>query len=157
MTPILPAAAVLSPPPLRHSRESPPPHSPPHPSKGSTSPGMIMDEGGIQGGGAFGSTDATNIASSSSPPPPPPRHARGRGWRQQRFDPVVRVRLRLQWRPKTIQRSGRGGDDDSRRQQIESTINKQCKVEGRGGYREMTRRGTRINVHNNQTDHAEGG
>jgi len=29
-------------------------------------------------------------------------------------------------------------------------------VEGRGGYRETTRRGTR-NAHNNQTDHAEGG
>jgi hypothetical protein len=29
-----------------------------------------MDEGGIQGGGAFDRPDDSNIASSSSPPPP---------------------------------------------------------------------------------------
>ena len=55
-----------------------------------------------------------------------------------------------------IQRNGRGGDDNSRRQQIESAINKRREVEGRGGYREMTQRGTR-NAHNNHIDHAERG
>jgi hypothetical protein len=32
-----------------------------------------------------------------------------------------------------------------------------AKLRGGGGYRETTQRGTRNNVHNNQTDHAEGG
>jgi len=41
---------------------------------------------------------------------------------------------------------------------IESTINKQRKVEGPGGaYGETARQGRRTCTHNNQTDHAEGG
>ncbi len=72
------------------------------------------------------------------------------GWGKSPWRPRA-LRHRLQWRPKMIQCSGRGGNDDSRRQQIES------KVEGQGGYRETTQRGTRRNAHNNQTDHAEGG
>jgi hypothetical protein len=80
---------------------------------------------------------------------------RMRGWGRPPWRPRV-LRLWLQWRLKTIQRSGRGGDDDSRRQRIESTINKRREVEGQGGSREMTRRGTR-NAHTNQTYHVDRG
>ena len=73
--------------------------------------------------------------------------------------PPRRDRLRLQWRPKTIQRSGRGGDDDtidSSKSNQQSTNNDNGKWRGGGttGRRQDEGQG---HAHNNQIDHAEGG
>jgi len=71
--------------------------------------------------------------------------------------PPRRDRLWLQWRPKTNQRSGHGGDNDT----IDSSESNQqstnyAKWRGRGATGRRHDEG-REHAHNNQTDHTEGG
>ena len=71
--------------------------------------------------------------------------------------PPCHDHLRLQWRPKTIQRSGRGDDNDTidgSKSNQQSTNDAKWRGGGATGRRHDEGRG---HAHNNQIDHTEGG
>ena len=71
--------------------------------------------------------------------------------------PPQRDRLQLQWRSKTIQRSGRGGNDDTMdgsKSNQQSTNDANWRGGGATGRRHDKGRG---HAHKNKIDHAEGG